>query len=567
VENLKTVKKVLIEFGAISGLETNVEKTSLMPIGCLDEPIEQGIIDLGFELVNSMKCLGLEINNRASNLTDHFDEKTTKIRQLIGLWGRYNLSLTGRIAISKTMLVSQIGYIGCIITPTANQLATLQSLIKDYVTTGIVVAADRLYTRPCEGGLGLINLDSYLAALQCSWIKRCYNRINDSWRWVLASACDFILDNLRPDMFNKTCNPVLYDITVSFQRLQNKYWNCHENFLMAPLVDNRFFMRAKPERRAPVRGCIDRNLLGHDFYDTNRSALRALRMNCLVRGNRIVDHGTLTRTTGIEFTPASYLLLVTAGKFAITKYANKAGSNGTSLPLSWYLQRAKKGSKKFRRLIEKNFSLENQIVNLRVVQTFFQLTECVVPNAKELGFLYGSWSWSFLSNQVRFFCFQFFNNSLAISARIAARYRNGGIIVDQRCTFCIKSGTLVPYREEFLHVFYNCESVIRLRDNVARELFPPTNSPDSRRLWCFTGLVPVNNDNDRFFYVLTSILLNYVLWQCKIKKLLPSTVTILYDIDFMFENICTVSSRIRVLAMTNNSLLCRRWRTNGHGRG
>jgi hypothetical protein len=117
-----------------------------MPIGCLEEPIEQGIMDLGFELVSSMKCLGLEINNRASNLTDHFDEKTAKIQQLIGLWGRYNLSLTGRIAISKTMLVSQIGYIGCIITPTANQMATLQSLINDYVTSGIVVAADRLYS-------------------------------------------------------------------------------------------------------------------------------------------------------------------------------------------------------------------------------------------------------------------------------------------------------------------------------------------------------------------------------------------------------------------------------------
>ncbi len=55
VENLKRVKKVLIDFGTISGLETNVEKTSLMPIGCLDEPIEQGIIDLGFELVNRIE--------------------------------------------------------------------------------------------------------------------------------------------------------------------------------------------------------------------------------------------------------------------------------------------------------------------------------------------------------------------------------------------------------------------------------------------------------------------------------------------------------------------------------
>ncbi len=134
VENLQRVKKVLIDFGTISGLETNVEKTSLMPIGCLDEPIEQGIIDLGFELVNSMKCLGLVIKNKATGLMDHFDEKTVKIRQLIGMWGRYNLSLTGRIAISKTMLVSQIGYIGCIITPSAHQILTMQSLINGYVT-------------------------------------------------------------------------------------------------------------------------------------------------------------------------------------------------------------------------------------------------------------------------------------------------------------------------------------------------------------------------------------------------------------------------------------------------
>jgi hypothetical protein len=557
----------LVNFGSISGLETNVEKTTLMPVGCLHEPLEQSITDLGFEVVTEIKCLGMVINNKANNLQDHFDEKTTKIRQLIGLWGRFNLSLTGRISISKTMLVSQIGYIGCIVTPKQNQLQTMQGLINDNVTTGIVVAADRLYTKPCQGGLGLINLDSYIPALQCSWLKRCYSRINDSWRWVLASSCEFILDNLRPDIFDRRINPIHYDIAISFVKLQKKYWAAHENFLLAPLVDNNFFMRAKPERRAPVRGCIDRNLLGHDFYDANRKILRSLRMNCLIRGNRVVDHGTLTRNSGIEFTPASYLLLVTAGKFAITKYANKTGSNGTHLPLSWYIQRAKKGSKKFRKMIESNSSTVNPISGLRVVNTFFQLTECTIPDPNALGLLYGSWNWSFLPNQLRFFCFQFANNSLGIATRIAARYRNGGIIVDQRCTFCVKSGNLVPYREEFLHLFFNCDSVMRLREKVARELFPPTDEPAVRRMACMTGLIPTNNVTDKFFYVLTSILFNFVLWQCKQKRLLQSSVTVLNDIDFLFSNICKVSSRVNTLALTNNSNLCRRWRDYGHRRG
>ncbi len=140
-----------------------------MPIGCLNEPICAEITDLGFELGSKIKCLGLVINNKAELLTDHFTEKITKNRQLIGMWGRYNLSLPGRIAISKTMLVSQIGYIGSIISPTVEQLKTMQQVINDYVSSGIVVAVELLYTKPSEGnegGLGLLNLDSYIQALQ-----------------------------------------------------------------------------------------------------------------------------------------------------------------------------------------------------------------------------------------------------------------------------------------------------------------------------------------------------------------------------------------------------------------
>ncbi len=113
-QNLQMVKNILIEFGRISGLETNIEKTTIMPIGNLHEPVSQEIVDLGFTVVTEQKTLGLTINNTASNLSQYFDTKIVKVRSLIGKWGRYNLSMTGQIAISKTMLVSQIGYIGCV---------------------------------------------------------------------------------------------------------------------------------------------------------------------------------------------------------------------------------------------------------------------------------------------------------------------------------------------------------------------------------------------------------------------------------------------------------------------
>jgi hypothetical protein len=43
-----------------------------------------------------------------------------------------------------------------------------------------------------------------------------------------------------------------------------------------------FFLRAAPDRRAPVRGCVDKNLLGEILYNRHKETLLSLRMNTLV---------------------------------------------------------------------------------------------------------------------------------------------------------------------------------------------------------------------------------------------------------------------------------------------
>ncbi len=65
----------MIEFGRIIGLETNIEKTTLMPIGNLNEPVSQDIVELGFKIVTEQKSLGITINNTASNLNRNLTKK------------------------------------------------------------------------------------------------------------------------------------------------------------------------------------------------------------------------------------------------------------------------------------------------------------------------------------------------------------------------------------------------------------------------------------------------------------------------------------------------------------
>jgi hypothetical protein len=423
-------------------------------VGNLELPLDPALTELGFSIVTSMKTLGVTINNRAENLEDVFDETIAKIGRLANKWSLFTVSLLGRIAISKTMLVSQVGYVGCIITPTDDQLERMQNIIDGFATTCVVVAKDRLYTKPHKGGLGLINLKSYCVALQCGWLKRCLTNVNDVWRWHLARSCDFNLDLIRSSSICPVNFPIMYNIAKSVGTLQICHWKQHENFRTAPLVDNMFFLRAEPRRREPVRGCVDRNLLGEDFYRTHRNELLALRMNCLLVGNRVVPLERLRQVSGLHFSDNVYMYLQTAANFALKKYGRNENSNGTSLTLTAIMDRLRKGSGKYRRMLEKESNEKFEMKNLRVVSTFFRLGNCEIPIQSDLELIHGLWSNSNLTIRIHTFAFQFFNNSVSLANRTAARYQN--VEIDQRCVFCVKAKKVNPGREDFNHMFMLC---------------------------------------------------------------------------------------------------------------
>jgi hypothetical protein len=563
--NLAYIKNILTDFGAMCGLETNVEKTTLMPIGCLDEPLEPDVINLGFEIVTEIKCLGLTIDNRAANLSRHFDGTISKIRQLIGSWERYNLSLMGRICIAKTMLISQIGYIGCIISPTKDQCNLLQNLIDGYVTKGIVIANDRLYDHPKMGGLGLINLEHYIAALQCSWIRRCFTVINDSWRWRIADGFNFNFEN--PQGYNPDPDryPIEHNIIVSFTKFRSKFYECNENFLHAKVVNNPMFFRGIPGRLQEP-GIVDPAFFGLQFFERHKERLLEMKMNNLFVDGTMKNFQELVRTTGVPFTQVIYLRLIPVCNYALVKYANKENSNGTSVDIRGYICKIKKGSKRFRRVLSQKTN-EPKIENMRVVQTFFRFLSVEVPDPAVVGKMHCIWTWQFLSNRIRFFAFQFFNNSLGTKTRIAARYRNGGIILDQRCTFCVKAGSLVPMREDFIHVFYDCPHIRPLCDRAYDTYFRHRLDDEKKRLCYMTGTVDTYQKNDGFFYMLTALLINYTVWQSKLKNMIPGIASLANEVDYLFYMICFTSKKIENMAITSNSLICRRWRDGRHGRG
>jgi hypothetical protein len=170
VDTLTKLKRVLNEFGTLSGLVCNVEKTTLLQVGEVG-PISQDIIDLGFSIVNEVTVLGLTVSGPSADFSQSLHKIGVKLQSQVNHWSRFNLSLPGRINIAKTMLYSQINYLGCFL-PVGDQLiSNYENLIERFVCGKMSISKTRIYKPVYMGGLGLFRIASFLDAQRVSWVR------------------------------------------------------------------------------------------------------------------------------------------------------------------------------------------------------------------------------------------------------------------------------------------------------------------------------------------------------------------------------------------------------------
>ncbi len=287
-------------------MRTNVEKSTMMWIGNQNEPLDPRILDLGFIMVEEMKVLGFGIDNKAERLGENFDKIIMKMRKIVGNWSRFRLTLPGRIAIVKSLLLSQVTFPGTILDPTAVQLADMNGIIEGFVTHNIVIAKDRIYTPVKKGGIGLINIESFLAAQKCAWIRRCFSNINDAWRWDFLRMSNFSLSTVRLEFFNKNQNPVLWNIANAVCRFQTEYWKRDENYLEAPIFNNDMFLCEQPRPRAALPGCMKWTTIRRDIRNDYAYKILELKIKDVLVDSVLLDYnafcavpGYLSRLTSI----------------------------------------------------------------------------------------------------------------------------------------------------------------------------------------------------------------------------------------------------------------------------
>jgi len=242
--SLNRIKVILEDFGKLSGLECNVEKTVLMPFGNTDR-VPEDIIGLGFEVRNNITVLGLEIEGDSGKFDNTWKNITQKVRGQISHWSWFNLSLPGRINVAKTMMYSQINYITCFLPVPLEYLNSWSELIEKFALGNITVGKNRLYKNADLGGLGLFELDTFINSQRIAWITRASN-LDEIWKVRLFLAGNGEITNSRCCFIEKEKTPVIYEIVRSYERFLEGYTKLDENFWESNIFENKaLFLRLR----------------------------------------------------------------------------------------------------------------------------------------------------------------------------------------------------------------------------------------------------------------------------------------------------------------------------------
>jgi Reverse transcriptase (RNA-dependent DNA polymerase) len=496
--NLDNLKKILDDFKLLSGLECNVEKSHLMPIGNVTE-IENDIKDSGFDIKREINVLGIKIKGRDGSCINTEKEIQNKVRNQISFWSRFNLSLPGRIDIAKTMLYSQLNYTGCFLPMSNDFLKDVETQITDFVKGKLKMAEKRLFEKVEHGGLGLFRVKIFLDSQKCSWIRRALN-LDEIWKMELFAKSPGNIYRVKPEFMLGDVSPQLLSLAECIENLMVGHSKTNSNFKKGYIFNNSAYTVGL---RGPK---LDENSWGNTYDHANKMMYYNLTFNNVFNelGDIKVEiYQNFHFTARDEIAKKLKKLYATA----VTRYGNNPKNSESFEEL---IARVKKGSKTFRNILTDTppYQLTHNLVK------FSDNTETII-NVDTGKILNAVWKFSYLSNACRTFCFKFYNNILPYN-HVLSHFVRGQ---SRNCTFCDLSGNQEEEDETPLHLFYNCS----VSENIRNTFFNEFLGVFITRQEFFTIPTRENQHSNRILFVVTTLFRKF-LWDCKLNGILPEYV-------------------------------------------
>ncbi len=313
--------------------------------------------------------------------------------------------------------------------------------------------------------------------------------------------------------FDRRSCPILFEIASAYEKFVGCFGRIGNNLLEVPIFSNPSIARSLSDRRS-----LDIAFFGKEFYDSHKDALRKLTTNdCMIAGRlKNIDE---FREMNLPFSIKTWMVLRSA---LILAKKEIAPSDNQLVTLDRFLRGIKKGSKKFREVIDRLVYQSRTVLDLTTVIGFARITETQTPNLIITKNFASGWACTVLDNDFREFIFKCRNNMLRTGDRLLHML----LYISDTCNLRLGLLPGMKHRETFLHLYRTCPvvSTTLLRLNVRCKLNWDINNCYFDSVYWYGDCAGNLDRNVLLFYDI----FRYQIWAMKIRRI--------FDTKLLIEN-------------------------------
>ena len=249
-EYLRTAIHYINSFHKLSGLQCNIEKTMVIPVGEINDPQQKLCEDINLDWADEFRILGFNIDNKLERLHTNIEICTRKVRAIINIWRKYNLTINGRMTVAKALLLSQYTYVATVLDLSQKESEYIQSILDNFILYNSFlnhghksrywINQDILYGNKNLGGFNAIRFSDFLLSLKTSWIHR----------YAVTKVCDHWCDKLDEmlGVNSITRGDLLHWGSAKWQHVLEKNYPILSNFLQAYKIFNQNFVQGVSDK-------------------------------------------------------------------------------------------------------------------------------------------------------------------------------------------------------------------------------------------------------------------------------------------------------------------------------
>jgi len=195
-KSLIEVLGILKKFRKFSGLEINIKKTE----GLVLQEDDDQFKNLNINLVSEIKITGVTFGYDTDKVEDlNFNPILFKMARRFNDWKSRNLSILGKVLVSKAQGISQLVYISTMIMVPDWVIKQANSLVYKFIWGGPDKLTRQLACKNYdEGGIRAPNIPLLIDALHGTWIPRYCKKGGHGWK-------TFMTEELALAECNKNC--------------------------------------------------------------------------------------------------------------------------------------------------------------------------------------------------------------------------------------------------------------------------------------------------------------------------------------------------------------------------